>query len=129
MNKIFLVLPLLLLTGSCTESDKPPENLLPEDTYVKILGELYLAHNLRELDIENVQMTDSIRQKLFSEYEVTQEQFTESHHYYQRDLNGQIRRVNELRNQLRDEAINIGTSVDSIKKAQTPQEADSARQK
>ncbi len=128
MNKILLIFISSIMMASCNESEKPPENLLPEDTYIQLLGELYLAHNLRDLDIENIQMTDSVRQELFSKYGVTREQFTESHHYYQRDLNGQIRRVDKLRNLIRDEAKHIGTTVDSIKKAWGSQDADSLSQ-
>ena len=128
MNKILLIFISSLMMASCNESEKLPENLLPEDTYMQLLGELYLAHNLRDLDIENIQMTDSVRQELFSKYGTTREQFTESHHYYQRDLNGQIRRVDKLRNLIRDEAKHIGTTVDSIKKAPVSQDADSLSQ-
>ncbi len=88
------------------------------------MGELYLAHNLSELDIENQAAVDSLLNEIFSHYGVEEQQFAESHYYYQRDVDGQLERVEKIQKLLREEARHIATIADSIKKAHAAQVND-----
>lgn len=127
LNNLILILIIFPLSiFACSEKEQPPENLLPEDTYIRLLGELHIAHNLGDLDSENEAMIDSVLSEIFSEYDTNEEQYRLSHNHYQEDLEGQIERIEKLQEQLRHEARVVTTAADSIKKAMVNQEADSA---
>ena len=125
-NRILLLVIFPFSIFACSEEEQPPENLLPEDTYIRLLGELHIAHNLGDLEPENQAMIDSVLSEIFSEYDTNEEQYRVSHYYYQEDLESQVKRVEKLQEQLRHEARVVTTAADSIKKAMANQEADAA---
>lgn len=127
-HKILIIILASASVFGCSKDEQPPENLLPEEVYIRLLGELHLAHNLGDLEPENQAMIDSVLTEIFSEYNTSEEQFRLSHYYYQEDLDGQIKRVNKLQEKLRHEARVVTTVADSIKKAMATQEADSAEE-
>ena len=125
-HKILILILVSASVSGCSKDEQPPENLLPEEVYIRLLGELHLAHNLGDLEPENQAMIDSVLTEIFSEYNTSEEQFRLSHYYYQEDLDGQIKRVDKLQEKLRHEARVVTTVADSVKKAMATQEADSA---
>lgn len=125
-HRILILILAFVSFFACSQEEQPPENLLPEEIYIRLLGELHLAHNLGDLEPENQSMIDSVLSEIFSEYNTSEEQFRLSHYYYQEDLEGQIKRVEKLQEKLRHEARVVTTAADSIKKAMVTQEADSA---
>jgi len=115
-KRILLLIAVSLSGAACSDKDKPPENLLPEDTYTRLLAELHVANNLEKLDTDNQEVVDSVLTEIFSEYDTNEEHFRESHYFYQKDLQGQIQRIEKIQKTLRDAARHITTVADSIKK-------------
>ncbi len=75
---------LLILFAGCDEKElvPKPENLIPEETYVKVITELQLLDSWVYTN-EQVTNPDSIMLQMFAFYEISEEQFEQSHTYYQ----------------------------------------------
>lgn len=86
MQKWFQVLFffLLIFFAGCNEKElvPKPENLIPEETYVKVITELQLLDSWVYTN-EEVTNPDSIMLEIFAFYEISEEQFEQSHAYYQ----------------------------------------------
>jgi hypothetical protein len=83
-----------------------PEMLLDEETYGNVLVELTIVNQLDEAQLGN-RTREELRDEVFLKYSVTREEFRISHDYYQRDMQGQMRRVEVLSERLRAERDSI----------------------
>lgn len=100
---IFLVLLCLLATGC--QGEKPPQHIIKEDVYIDLLVELQLLKTYQEsLPADSVN-TDSLKKKIFDAYNVTEEQFTQSHRYYQENYKEQKERIDEAIERLRMDQV------------------------
>ncbi len=84
MHRFFLPLIILILSISCDQEIElePPENLLDEASYLDVYIELKLFDAMIQA-VDTVQNQDSLRMELFKYYGVSEENFKESHAYYQ----------------------------------------------
>ena len=86
MYKLIPALAIILFTGlsGCDENElvPKPENLIPEEKYVKVLTELQLLDSWVYTS-EEISNPDSIMMEMFAFYKVTRVQFDKSHAYYQ----------------------------------------------
>ena len=92
-----LSISLLIFFAGCEEKElvPKPENLIPEETYVKVITELQLL-DAWVYTSEEVLNPDSIMQEMFSSYEITEAQFEQSHAYYQSNPENHLARVDSV---------------------------------
>ncbi len=83
---------LAMLLASCNEeAEYKPDDLIPEDTYIKMLIELEMAHSFKVLPEDSVYVV-RLLDGVFEHYDVTLDQFERSHEWYGRDTHEQLRR-------------------------------------
>ncbi len=101
MRIVFLLLPLFFFVG-CEEEPvySPPSNLLPEAQYLKVLTEVHLFNALVQ-SADSVANEDSLRLALYMHYNVTENQFLESHTYYQSQPMQHTIRLDSVSNRLK----------------------------
>ena len=88
MSKLFYISLCLLFFG-CQHIEKPekPENLIPEDTMVALLSEIYLGNAARSIDNKTMRKSGvKIDSFLFKKYNIDSLQFAKSNAYYASDL-------------------------------------------
>lgn len=87
-NIVFLILFFLVMT-SCDRAEKP---LIDENTYESLLyeSELIFALHIQTMDTT---LTESLLDSMWAKYNVTGEQFEQSHNIYERDVENQLERI------------------------------------
>lgn len=78
------------------------QELLDEDVYGKVLIELTIVNQMDEAHLGD-SSREELRDQIFNKYNVTRELFRVSHDVYQRDMENQMRRVEEYSRILRAE--------------------------
>jgi len=101
MPKFLLsVICLFLVAVQCNSLPEPPDELIPEETYLDLLTELTLTRNLISSRTA-IHVEDSLRQELFHHYQVSREEFELSHAWYQRQPELQLARLDTINSRLR----------------------------
>lgn len=128
---LFLLATVGFFTGCVgNEEIPPPKDLISEPNYVDLLVEMQHIITYRNSEPDSVN-ADSLKQVVYDRYGITEEQFMESHRYYQSQVSEQLIRVNEAIRQMDLEEQYIQTHIDSIKaqrKEKHEQEAEEADQ-
>ena len=116
MKQLTFILLLAFIVASCRTQNKPPENLINEDTYINLMIELQLLRTYQSNSRNDSTHIDSLMQAVFEKYEVTPAQFNKSHRYYQNHLERQTVRIDSAIERLRKDRIRKADSVatDSI---------------
>lgn len=96
---------MLCLFAGCSESPERPEILIGEETYISLLVELQLVRTYSETDRMDEAAADSLRNRIFQEYGVSDSVFWESHEYYQQFPKEQKKRIEEAIEQLRKDRM------------------------
>ncbi|MEX1062316.1 MAG: DUF4296 domain-containing protein [Balneolaceae bacterium] len=100
---LFLIpVTILFLAAGCRPEPQKPDNLVQESVYTNLLAELYLTKNFVE-SVGLLEKEDSLQAIVFDHYDVTREQFEESHKFYQRQVPDQVARIDSVRNMLQRE--------------------------
>lgn len=86
-----LLISIILGGISCIPSEPVPENLLPEDTYVKLLVEMQLVESY--LKTRPKADADSLREIIFKEYGIAKTLFEQSNEYYTLQPQAQMKRL------------------------------------
>ncbi|MDX1636988.1 MAG: DUF4296 domain-containing protein [Balneolaceae bacterium] len=102
----------LVFLGSCSgPNDNPrPENLIDEDTYIDLMIELQLLRSYQTAvpeDSVRVKI-DSLKNVVYRKYGVSEQQFMESHYYYQRQVEPQIDRITGAIDSLKMQMVEDG---------------------
>ncbi len=87
------------MTGGCGES--VPDDLIEEETYVKILTEMHLFAAMREMDKEE-DVYLKTQQAILKHYNITEDQLERSHDYYFQDVHKQQERFRAIRRKLEE---------------------------
>src|SRR5690554_3943967 len=88
-SHIALLMMFLVVITSCNEAEKPS---IDETTYESLLYESELIFALHIQTMDTV-LTQSLLDSMWTKYNVTQEQFEQSHRLYERDVEKQLKRV------------------------------------
>lgn len=128
MNKAgfrsLMIIGFLWISASgCVGSEEipEPENLIPEDQYIDLMVEMQHIITYRDARPDSVS-ADSLKTILYDRYKVTEEQFLESHSYYQMHVDDQLQRVDKALKRLEREKLNIRDHIDSVRASQAPQD-------
>jgi hypothetical protein len=101
MRFLIFLLTALFFVG-CEEEPvySPPVDLLPEQLYMNVLTEVHLFNALVQ-SADSVANEDSLRLALYAHFEVTEQQFLESHAFYQSQPMQQTVRLDSISNRLK----------------------------
>lgn len=107
---------LLFIMAACVgpEKEPVPDNLVAEGTYINLLVEMQLIQTHRNAQPDSVNV-DSLKKLVYQKYKVDEEQFLESHRYYQKQVDEQIKRVNTVIDILKKEKQKTQAYIDSMK--------------
>lgn len=72
-----------------------PAELLPDSVYISLLANMQLIQVWNSSS--DTMALDSLKQKLFSTFGVDEQQFLDSHRYYQSDFEGQRARLDSVK--------------------------------
>jgi hypothetical protein len=95
---LILAFPALIALPMCSEEPEP----ISEETYKILLTELALLNQMNEMLLGEVPKEEK-REMIFEHYNVTEEEFNRSHDIYQRDIERQMKRIEEVQTILRAE--------------------------
>lgn len=100
----FLTLIAVFTFAACSTSS--PDHLLDEETYIKLFIELAVLDQYDPLLLEQKQK-EQLQEQILESYGVTFEEFRDSHDYYEKSLQDQIRRTERATQLLRAERDSI----------------------
>lgn len=90
---LLFMLPMMICV-SCNDKEAP-ENLIEEDVYIKIFSQLVIINQMQDEQLDDISREYLIGQ-VYEEYDVTEDQFNQSHQYYQRQPDQQLERINQI---------------------------------
>lgn len=100
----FLLGLTIALFSGC-EADQKPRNLVPEDTYVRLLAEMQLVQTYAKKQNLDSLGVDSMIRDVFAHYRLSREQFRQSHAYYREQPEAQKERIDKAIEQLRMDLV------------------------
>lgn len=103
------------LTISSCGDPTATDDLLEEDRYIDVFSELLVVNQPDEEQLDGVSR-EYLKEKVFEEYGVTQEQFERSHRYYQKQPDEQLRRLDKIKEQLTDQRERFQDRLDEDRK-------------
>lgn len=106
-----IILQLLLILFAGCSTDKP-DDLLKEQAYLEIFAELAIINQMRDDQI--TESREYLSDQVFERHNATREQFNRTHHYYQRDADAHLARIEYLEKKLSDERAMIQAVIDSV---------------
>lgn len=121
---VFLLLALALFsaigTAGCTnDSPQKPDNLIEEDTYIDLLAELEMMRSYHETLPQDSVSMDSLRTVVYNHYEISEQQFVESHEFYREDMEKQAERIDEAIERLRKDQAQVDEDSSETDSAET----------
>ena len=122
---ITLLFTIIVSLNSCTKEKS--DLLISESTYKDVFLELAIANHLDTRLLENISREELIDQ-IFDHYEITPEQFRYTHDYFEKDIDKQAKRMEQILVMLREERERIDT-IEQEYHRQNAETADSLRQR
>lgn len=105
MKKLLILISLLLIaplfTG-CTDDSE----VMEEELYMKVVAELAVLNQMDEGLLGDLTREEK-REKIYSHFGITEEEFRHSHDYYQSDVPVQLTRMEAVASMLRAERDSI----------------------
>ncbi len=114
MRIIITIISALLLLSGCS-GDQKPDDLIAEQTYIKLMAELQLTKAYWDILPADSLAADSLRREVYEKYDITEERFKLSHRYYQQQPVEQQRRIEEAIELLRVDEVEGQEKQDSSK--------------
>ena len=100
---LFLIPILILSLFQCEKVEvQPPKDLIPKETFVKLMAELQLVQVMYNLRMDTVR-TVAIRDSVLRDYKIDLEQFYESEVYYHHDVVLYQKMLNDAMDMLNEE--------------------------
>lgn len=97
---LFVSLFLTVIAVACTS--RAPDQLIDEETYKRMFIEFAIVNQM-DSTLLNYRERSELHRRIYEHYNVTEEQFSVSHEYYELDVDGQIQRINEITEMLQGE--------------------------
>lgn len=126
MRTLLLIFLALLLFGSCRNEEKP-ENILSEERYEQVFIELTIVDQMNE-DLLGEKTRHDLRNEVFQEYGISEEEFNRSHRYYEQQVEKQIERMEELNLKLREVRDTLASLERTFEEARNSGRLDSLLQ-
>lgn len=120
MRTLLLTISLVAIIAGCEQNLKTenprPQDLISEDLYLNVFMEIQMLDALI-YTTDSLPDVDSLHAEIFKQYDVEQEQFQRSHRYYQKDVDGQIGRLDSVLKWIETEREYILQMRDSLSSA------------
>lgn len=127
MRKILPIVFALAAIYGCGSESSEPEELIAEETYERMFIEFAIINQMDEQLFEN-RSQEELRQMVYSQYGVTEEEFRISHEYYEQNVDEQLERVKEITRLMQSERDSVQTIQRQYEAVTTPEQLDSLRQ-
>lgn len=127
MKKLAYAVLLLIAFLGCSSESSPPDELIDEETYQQMFMEFAIINQLDQGLLQNTSQ-DELRDLVYQNYDVTEEEFRISHEYYELQVDQQLERVQEMSRILRAERDSVLSIEDEYEKLTSPEQIDSLRQ-
>lgn len=111
----------------CGYESSAPEELITEETYERMFIEFAIINQMDEQLLVNSSQ-EELRQMVYRQYGVTEEEFRISHEYYEQNVDDQLERVKEITRLMRSERDSVQTIQRQYEAVTTPEQLDSLRQ-
>ncbi len=110
------VLLFFLFLNGCLGPEKTPrpENLISEQNYIDLLVEMQHIKTYKNVQPDSIS-ADSLKELVYQKFGITDQQYLESHTYYQQQTDRQLQRIDEAIRQLNHEQQYIRAHIDSLK--------------
>lgn len=95
LGLIFISVMFMLATSGCSEETPS----IDEEVYMEVLAELELIHVFHSHTGEKERAAGLINE-VWKKYQISEEEFLSSHFIYERDTEGQIRRIQTITEKL-----------------------------
>lgn len=128
MRKILLIVFAFAAIYGCGSESSEPEELITEETYERMFIEFAIINQMDEQLLQNTSQ-EELRQMVYQQYDVTEEEFRISHEYYEQNVDEQLDRVKEITRLMRSERDSIQTIQRQYEAVETPEQLDSLRQR
>ncbi|MGN8224816.1 DUF4296 domain-containing protein [Gracilimonas sp. BCB1] len=114
---VVLILAVLAGYGCMGPDEVPkPDDLISEQNYIDLLIEMQHISTYRDAQPDSIN-ADSLKALVYGKFGITEEQFLRSHTFYQKQVERQLIRVQEVVRQLENEEQYIQAHIDSVKTA------------
>lgn len=109
MKKLKFLVPLLLIIFAACEEEKP-DGVMAEDTYIAVFAELLVVDQIDDNQLGPVNRQHLV-DEIYEKYNVTEEEFRESHNYYQQQPESQVERVDRIEEFISSDRDSIQSSL------------------
>ncbi|MDR9417740.1 DUF4296 domain-containing protein [Gracilimonas sp.] len=120
-----LVVIVLVTACKYNNTQPKPDDLIGEDTYIDLMVEMQHITTFKNAEPDSVN-ADSLKNLVYEQYGVTDEQYLRSHQYYQSQLQDQIARIDSVILRLENEQQMMQSYIDSLRQGNRA-ENDSTR--
>lgn len=119
MKKLYFLLLVLLIFVSCTSNTiyKKPKDLIPKDTMVMLLEDLFIASSTRSIKNKFLQKNIEYSYLVYEKYKIDSTRFQKSNFYYTTNIeeyNEMLKRVEDNLKAKRDLYVQKNKETDSI---------------
>lgn len=112
ITRLGIVILLMSILVGCSENPEKPDHLIPQKKYVDMLVELQLVRSYADNAETDSATVDSLTQEVYKRYNVTAQQFKETHQYYQQFPQEQKERVEKAIEELKMDQVEDTSEVD-----------------
>lgn len=119
MKNIFYILILILLV-SCTSNTiyEKPKDLIPKDTMINLLTDLYIASSANSVKNKNLQVNVKYMPLVFNKYNIDSARFKNSNVYYLSKIDEYEHLFESLRENLKEIQKKFKNKEDSLRTVQ-----------
>lgn len=119
MKKLYFLLLVLLIFVSCTSNTiyKKPKDLIPKDTMIMLLEDLFIASSTRSIKNKFLQKNIEYSYLVYEKYKIDSTRFQKSNFYYTTNIeeyNEMLKRVEDNLKAKRDLYVQKNKEIDSI---------------
>lgn len=119
MKKLYFLLLVLLIFVSCTSNTiyKKPKDLIPKDTMVTLLEDLFIASSTRSIKNKFLQKNIEYSYLVYEKYKIDSTRFQKSNFYYTTNIeeyNEMLEQVHDNLKAKRDLYVQKNKEIDSI---------------
>lgn len=127
MRNFLLILFAFAAIYGCGSESSEPDELISEKTYEHMFIEFAIINQMDQQLLKNTSQ-EELRQMVYEQYGVSEEEFRISHEYYEQNIDEQLERVKEITQLMRSERDSVQTIQRKYEAITTPEQLDSLRQ-
>lgn len=115
IRSIGVILILAAFLFSSCGDPTAPEDLLEEDQYIAVFSQLLVINQITDEKLDGVSR-EYLKEQVFEEHNVTQEQFERTHRYYQQQPEQHLQRLDKIEDLLTTQRDNFQDRLNEDRK-------------